>query len=99
MTRRPFSGIARSIIREARPPPTQTTPSSVSEMAAVADGRASENPSVPETDSVSTRSRRTISVVGVVVPVVAVTASSPLPAHSSRSTPSSRTATARSTSR
>ena len=31
-------------MNDASPPPTQTTPSSVSEIAAVADGRASENP-------------------------------------------------------
>ena len=43
-TRRPFSGMSRSSTSEARPPPTQTTPSNVSEIAAVAEGRASEKP-------------------------------------------------------
>ena len=51
MTRRPSTGISRSIISEASPPPTQTTPSSVSEIAAVADGRASENPNTTNATS------------------------------------------------
>ena len=45
-TSRPFSGIARRRISEAIPPPTHTTPSNVSEIAAVADGRASEKPKI-----------------------------------------------------
>ncbi len=46
MTRRPFSGMSRRRSNAEIPPPIQTTPRRVSEIAAVAEGRASEKPKI-----------------------------------------------------